>query len=380
MIGTVQNPELGYYQVGEVKHVGKISALIDGTARNIHPEWHFNNKVFDQFDWSIEPAESLQDLYAQRAREIRERYDYVILMYSGGSDSQTVLDAFLKNNLHIDEVIVSHPAKLESIYIPDASNYDPLNLLSEWDFTMKPKLQWLAQNHPEIKITMYDWSDSILDYKIQDGFVLDRNHNVSAYSEIRNNYYNIDSVKSALDKYNNVGIVLGIDKPRVCFHDNAYRLYFLDLITAVFGPQYSASLRKNKLHVEFFYWHPASCKILAKQVHQLVKFFEMFTGFRNFVTWPIQNPAKRTWYETSIRAIIYPDLDLNFFQANKFSNMTIGYDELLFKIGQRDRIEGITKENFTYLKSVIDPKYFSSDNGVPTLTGFISKMHPIKFV
>jgi hypothetical protein len=380
MIGAVQNPELGYYQVGEVKHVGKISALIDGTARNIHPQWHFNDKVFDQFDWSIEPAESLQDLYNHRAREIRERYDYVILMYSGGSDSQTVLDAFLKSNLHIDEVIVSHPAKLENIYTPDASNYDPLNLLSEWDFTMKPKLQWLAQNHPKIKITMYDWSDSILDYKIQDGFVLDRNHNVSAYSEIRNNYYNIDSVKSALDKYNNVGIVLGIDKPRVCFHDNAYKLYFLDLITAVFGPQYSASLRKNKLHVEFFYWHPDSCKILAKQVHQLVKFFEMFTGFRNFVTWPIQNPAKRTWYETSIRAIIYPDLDLNFFQANKFSNMTIGYDELLFKIGQRDRIEGITKENFIYLKSVIDPKYFSSDNGVPTLTGFISKMYPIKFV
>ena len=380
MIGAVQNPELGYYQVGEVKHVGKISALIDGTARNIHPQWHFNDKVFDQFDWSIEPAESLQDLYNHRAREIRERYDYVILMYSGGSDSQTVLDAFLKSNLHIDEVIVSHPAKLENTYTPDASNYDPLNLLSEWDFTMRPKLDWLVTHYPKIKITMYDWSDSILDYKIQDGFVLDRNHNVSAYSEIRNNYYNIDSVKSALDKYNNVGIVLGIDKPRVCFHDNAYKLYFLDLITAVFGPQYSASLRKNKLHVEFFYWHPDSCKILAKQVHQLVKFFEMFTGFRNFVTWPIQNPAKRTWYETSIRAIIYPDLDLNFFQANKFSNMTIGYDELLFKIGQRDRIEGITKENFIYLKSVIDPKYFSSDNGVPTLTGFISKMYPIKFV
>ena len=51
MIGVVQNPELGYYQVGEVKHVGKISALIDGTARNIHPEWNFNNEVFDHYDW-----------------------------------------------------------------------------------------------------------------------------------------------------------------------------------------------------------------------------------------------------------------------------------------------------------------------------------------
>ena len=380
MIGAVQNPELGYYQVGEVKHVGKISALIDGTARNIHPEWHFNDKVFDQFDWSIEPAESLQDLYNHRAREIRERYDYVILMYSGGSDSQTVLDAFLKSNLHIDEVIVIHPKKLENTYTPDASNYEPINLMSEWDFTMKPRLKWLAQNHTEIKITMYDWSDGILDYKIQDGFVLDRGHNITTYSDVRNNFYNIDSVKSAIEKYNNVGIVLGVDKPRVCFHENAYRLYFLDITIAATGPQFYPSVRDHKLHVELFYWNLNSCKILAKQAHTLVKFFEMFPGFKTSVTWPISNPNNRTWYETSIRALIYPGLDLNFFQANKFSNTTIGYDQLLFGIGLQDRLLSITKENFTYLKSVIDPKYFSSDNGVPTLTGFISKMHPIKFV
>jgi hypothetical protein len=291
-----------------------------------------------------------------------------------------VLDSFLKNNLRIDEVIVVHPKKLENTYKPNASNYDPINLMSEWDFTMRPKLNWLAQHYPKIKITTHDWSDGILDRKIEDGFVLERGHNTTPYSEIRNNIYNIDSVKSTLDKYHNVSIVMGIDKPRVCFHDNAYRLYFLDLITAGFGPQFSAALRKNKLHVEFFYWHPDSCKILAKQAHALVKFFELFPGFRNIVTWPIQNPTNRTWYETSVRPIIYPDLDLNFFQANKFSNMTIGYDQLLFGIGLQDRLLSITKENFSYLKSAIDPKYFGSDNGVPIMTGFITKMYPIKFV
>jgi len=380
MIDTIQNPEFGYYQVGETKHLGKISALIDGTARNIHPEWHFNDKVFDHYDWSIEPVESLQDLYYQRSREIRERYDYVILMYSGGSDCQTILNSFLKNNLRIDEVIIIHPKKLENTYIPDSNNYDPINLMSEWDFTMKPRLHWLAQNHPEIKITMYDWSDGILDYKIQDGFVLDRGHNITTYSEVRNNIYNVDSVKSAIDKYKNVGIILGVDKPRVCFHENAYRLYFLDIVIAATSPQFYPSVRTHKLHVEFFYWHPDSCKILAKQAHALIKFFEMFSSFRNFITWPVKNPVNRTWYETSVRPIIYPDLNLDFFQANKFSNMTLGYDQLLFKIGLQDRLLSITKENFTYLKSVINPKYFSSDNGVPTLTGFISKMHPIKFV
>jgi hypothetical protein len=138
-------------------------------------------------------------------------------------------------------------------------------------------------------------------------------------------------------------------------------------------------LRKKKLEIEFFYWHPLSCKLLAKQAHQLVKFFEMFPAFKTYITWPIKNPANRTWYENSIRAIVYPDLDLNFFQANKFSEMTVGWDQLLFKIGKRDRILDITKENFTYLKSVIDPKYFNDINGTPALIGFISKMWPVKY-
>jgi hypothetical protein len=302
-------------------------------------------------------------------------------MYSAGSDSQTVLDSFLKNNLRIDEIVVIHPKNLENTYTPDSNNYDPLNLLSEWDFTMKPRLQWIAQHYPKIKITTYDWSENILNHTIQDGFVLERGHNLAPYTDLRNDYYRIDSIKSAVEKHNQVGIIIGIDKPRVCFHENAYRLYFLDLVTNTNGPQFSSALRKNKLDVEFFYWHPSSCKLLAKQAHQLVRFFEMFPGFRTFVTWPIKNPANRTWYETSIRAIIYPDLDLDFFQANKFSNTTLGYDQLMFKIGLRDRLLSITKENFEYLRSVIDPKYFSKDiDGFPAFTGFVSKMRPIKFV
>jgi len=380
MIDTIQNPELGYYQVGEVKHLGKISAMIDGTIRNIHPEWKFNDDVFDSYDWSVEPTESLQELYTQRAKDIRERYDYVILMYSGGSDSQAILDAYLKSNLQIDEIIVMHPKMLENTYTPNNTNHSPLNVLSEWDYTMKPKLHWLAQHYPKIKITTFDWSEGIMDYKIEDGFILERSCNFTPYCPLRNNIYKIDSVNIALEKYKNVGIILGVDKPRVCFHDNAYKLYFLDIVTNGVMTMHSESLRKNKVEIEFFYWHPASCKLLAKQAHQLVKFFELYPGFRTFVTWPINNPYRRTWYETSVRPIIYPDMDLSFFQANKFSEMTVSWDEILFQIGKRDEILGITKENFTFLKSVIDSKYFHDVDGIPALVGFVSKMRPIKFV
>lgn len=378
MIPSTANPELGYYQVGDVRHVGKISALIDGTARNIHPEWKFNDEVFGSVDWSVEPEESLPELYRRRAQDIRDRYDYVILMYSAGSDSQTVLDSFLKNKLRIDEIIVVHPLNLERTYTPDENNFNPLNLLSEWDFTMRPRLAWLAQHHPEIKLTVWDWTEGIMGKEPQDGFILNRGQNVSPYAEIRNDFYSIDSVKTAMLRFQNVGIIMGVDKPRVCWHEGHYNLYFLDLLVWGMGPHISVSARKSKLPIEFFYWHPASCKILAKQAHLLVKFFEMFPAFRSFVTWPIKNPAHRTWYETSIRAVIYPELDLDFFQANKFNNIIFGYDLLLFDIGKRDGIVGMTNENFAYLKKVIDPKYFQVQDGLPAITGFISKMYRIK--
>ena len=60
----------------------------------------------DKSDWSIEPSCSLQEMYRQRAQQIRNTYDYVVLYFSGGSDSITAFNAFVKNNIHIDEVVV----------------------------------------------------------------------------------------------------------------------------------------------------------------------------------------------------------------------------------------------------------------------------------
>lgn len=53
-----------------------------------------------------EPLESYEDLKKLRAQEIRDQYHYVRLWYSGGSDSQTALNSFVKNNIHLDEIIV----------------------------------------------------------------------------------------------------------------------------------------------------------------------------------------------------------------------------------------------------------------------------------
>ena len=35
---------------------------------------------------------------------ILSTFDYIVLIYSGGVDSHTVLETFLKNNIHINEI------------------------------------------------------------------------------------------------------------------------------------------------------------------------------------------------------------------------------------------------------------------------------------
>lgn len=110
----------------------------------------------------------------------------------------------------------------------------------------------------------------------------------------------------------------------------------------------------------------------------LVRFFETVPNFKQYITWPATNPKFRQWYESSIKAIIYPDYNLSYFQTDKPPDMVIGYDIVLFNLGLEDRIQGITRENFQYLQRVIDPKYFNVINGLTSFTGFISPMWVVK--
>ena len=61
---------------------------------------------WDSLDWSQEPVETLSELCKQRAEQLRSQYDHLILYYSGGRDSETVLRVFRDNQIPLDEVVV----------------------------------------------------------------------------------------------------------------------------------------------------------------------------------------------------------------------------------------------------------------------------------
>jgi len=71
-------------------------------------DFYFQDEFWEGLDWTQEPSDSFDDLLKERAQQIRDKYDYIILYYSGGSDSHTMLMSFLKNNIFIDEIVVSN--------------------------------------------------------------------------------------------------------------------------------------------------------------------------------------------------------------------------------------------------------------------------------
>ena len=73
-----------------------------------HATIYFNwyEQLFNQFEFQIEPIESYSELLRQRAQELRDRYGYIRLWFSGGSDSTSALNAFIDNDIHLDEIIV----------------------------------------------------------------------------------------------------------------------------------------------------------------------------------------------------------------------------------------------------------------------------------
>ena len=105
---NVEN-ELGYYQVNNTKFTNKIQAILEAQKTLAEVTWDYYSNTFNQVEWNKEPQIDLDSLYRLRAQQIRNQYDYVIVMCSGGADSTNVIRSFLNNGIHVDEVVASAP-------------------------------------------------------------------------------------------------------------------------------------------------------------------------------------------------------------------------------------------------------------------------------
>jgi len=110
--------------------------------------FHWYEKEFARLNVSQEPVESHDELCRQRAQELRDTYGYIRLWFSGGSDSQTALNSFVNNNIHIDEIMLAD-------YFDGENNIDPTQTTNrEINLAAKPALKKILHKIPNTKITV----------------------------------------------------------------------------------------------------------------------------------------------------------------------------------------------------------------------------------
>ena len=112
---------------------------------------YYYDHVFDNVDWKAEPSQSLDELYVERAKKLRDEYEYIILCYSGGNDSSNVLETFYYNNIHIDEIVIVGSFSQD---VADESLDENHN--SDLYLNAFPLLKTL--NLPNTKITVIDYT------------------------------------------------------------------------------------------------------------------------------------------------------------------------------------------------------------------------------
>ena len=371
------NEKLGFYTVGQQRVESKIDACVLATKCGLHPQWNFNDQVWNQQQWTQEPSLDILELYRMRARQIREQYQYVIINFSGGSDSDTLVESFLQTGCFIDEIVTIWNRERTPRVIADPGCTDAKNIEAEFELTTKQALDKIRLASPSTKITYLDISGAVVEaYERFDGeewLTTTAEHlhpqYVTRWSSTREKQQLI-----TLDRGLKTAVVFGVDKPKVCIKDGKYCLYFVDVVANSFRGKFDRAEYDN-LETVFFYWTPDLPEILIKQAHMIMRWFETNPALKPILNWPNLDYQKRSAYEIIVRSIIYPAWNLNTFQCAKTTSTVYSeWDSWFFEHYKNTKIYDCWHKGIEYIESHVDQKYlkYTFDNQFDGFVGMIN--------
>lgn len=303
ILSTSHGDRYGYYQIGNAKSYSKID-LIDMHHRMPQAwHWNYNNEFFGSYNWSQEPAANIDELYRRRALQLREKYDYLVLYYSGGYDSTNVLYSFLDNNIPIDEICVYY-----SSHDCVSNQYLELNSVT-WQ-----KIQRLQDQYPNLKVRKIDYSEQIINWTQSidqlgyGGNLLDMFGNMLSINRlIVDQFYDtVDDWKALLEQGKKLAWVTGGDKPMLRYIDGQWIFNFHDAILhSPITPLRQIIDQGNIGTYELFYWapEPECADIIIKQCHLIKNHYKQQAqadfskipnnkGFQPGWGWEIDNMAQ----------------------------------------------------------------------------------------
>jgi hypothetical protein len=367
--------ELGTYTVNTQKYTSLIGAVLDAQKTLSDISWDFFSDDFKSVNWLIEPDLPLDALYRLRAQQIRDRYDYVVVMVSGGADSTNVVRTFLNNNIHVDEVVATAPISGLNNWNWDDKNTMVHNSISETNFAQIPLLQEISNMHPNVKVSLIDSFNELI--KTSSGkWIYEESINwVHPFTNARAKLNSLKHLVDLAEQGKTIGIVYGSDKPLLRYdtYGNLYSTISnmtFDYLNNPFNKEYD-----NVDRVMFYHARDLP-EVLVKMSHCVAKFIHKKENLfltnalgLNVPMWDFEKKFGKKMeididYQREISHVLYPTTYKKVFQCRKFkvaesfSVPQHGWFDILHK---DTYIYQMYKSDSSLFYKDINPKYLTDD-------------------
>lgn len=363
-----------YYSVDNRVYENKIDAVLDANRTMSEVKWHFFEDDFRRAEWSKEPQESLDTLYRIRAQEIRDSYDYVVILCSGGADSTNVLKTFINNKIKVDEIIAAAPLEGLRDYQFNDKDTSHRNTISETVYVQIPFINEIAQQHPEIRVTLHDYFQDIINYK-SDEWLYSSDDWLHPSGLARYRYERVTHLRNMADAGKRIAFVYGIDKPSLMrTDDDEIHILFSDLAVNVRKPPFDRPY--PNVDAVMFYWDKTTTTLLRKQAHQLTKWIFQPENVKALCWMPGIRASKiftfeerrfrNSKYERAIVPCIYPTTHKSIFQTEKPTKIFMGeLDEWFYSHHKSTRsFEMIWSDTLGFYKNINDKYLNEGKNGL----------------
>jgi hypothetical protein len=354
MIITPFSNKHGYYQLDNKITYSKLEAVEWQKLTGKWPEWNFNKEIFDSYDWTTMPDHDLAGHYKTRARQIREQYDYCVLFYSGGSDSHNMLNAWIEEDLKIDEIA--------SFWNLEATKDPQSFMCAEIQNVVLPDIDTLHKKGLEFEFRLIDicqlTTDYIAKHRFDYGYY--SNHAISPNNVVKGMFREtIPEYKKLIDQGKKVCFVWGSEKPQMHIDkDGSWYFQFMDVIDNCISPYVQMNQHKGWFD-ELFYWSPDMPQLLIKQAHVIKNFCDIsndVTYFQNNSS-PYGYSKKLNMYisHDGVKRILYPWWDQNIFCNGKGAVNYLTYSP---------RDSWIMDSSSEMITSIVDaiPDYWKMEN------------------
>jgi hypothetical protein len=363
----------GHWSVNNTHFFSKVECLRYATSiKDYNVTFHYFDSFYSSLTWKDEPFQSLEELYKRRAQQLREKYDYIVLAYSGGADSCNVLNSFLDNGIPIDEIVTSYPVKaiekLKPYFNPNDKRAS--NLIFEFSEAAEPKLQEIARKHTNVKISVLDHTETAIDLLSESKLHLMPVSGIGASPSLAGHYLIAQKVREYSERGKTV-LLTGVDKPRMGYNpaNNKFGVWFDD-ITLVWGNHVKEAHSGFKPTTEHFYYSTEmpelwqkQCHIMRRAMEPIVTASERPDFYKNIHYKSPRGNEVFYVHHMFFKKLLYKDWTEDIFQAEKPSGYFFQeHSDWFFKTNLTDqRTKDFHYGQVMEFVSGIDPRFITYD-------------------